>query len=297
MLDQFVFGQVERMSPEAPVPVVLFSKEIYTLGGAANVANNIASLGGDVSLVGTLGEDVARAHFFECLKVGGISGRGIITLKGKKTTQKTRVVAQGQHIVRIDKEEIEMTDKKTESKVISFLESEIKKWDIVVVSDYNKGFITERLVAKIIALAKKHKKRIIADVKPDNLLYFKGIFLLTPNQKEAFLMAGVKDVELAGKVIQENVGANVLLKQGVDGMTLFEDGNTYRLPAKAKEVFDVSGAGDTVLATMALALSSGANLKEAATIANHAAGISVGKVGTAVVLPEELKEDLYNDRQ
>ncbi len=292
MLDQFIFGNVERISPEAPVPVVLFSKELYILGGAANTANNITSLGGEVALVGVVGEDAAANHFFEQLKASGINGEGIVTVKNKSTTQKIRIVAQGQHIVRVDKEEVELISKEVESQVLATLEAQIKTWDMVVVSDYNKGFLTENLILNIIALAKKHGKRVVADIKPNHLPYFENVFLVVPNQKEAFLMSGVKEVAVAGKILQEKLHANVLLKQASEGMTLFEGDEVSSFATRAKEVFDVSGAGDTVLATLSLALCAGATLKEAAIIANHAAGISVAKVGTAVVLPEELKRDL-----
>lgn len=295
MLDRFVFGKSERISPEAPVPVVLFSKEICALGGAANTANNIASLGGDAFLIGVLGKDSASDHFSKQLKLSGIGDQGIVMLKERSTTEKIRVVAQGQHIVRIDREQTYSVSKETEKKIINAIESHIKKWDIIVVSDYSKGLITKSMVSHIIALAKKYKKRIIADIKPDHLSYFKDIFLLTPNQKEVFLMSGAKDVKKAGKIIQKKIHCNVLVTQGGEGMTLFENDAISSFPAKAKEVFDVSGAGDTVLAVMSLALCSGANLKEAAMIANHAAGICVAKVGTTTVLPEELKRDLLND--
>lgn len=295
MLDQFIFGHAERMSPEAPVPVVLFSKEIFTLGGAANVAHNITSLGGSATLVGVVGKDDAGSNFLSELKFRGMDIDGIISLEERKTTQKVRVVAQGQHIVRIDREQTDLIGRETENKVIAIIEAQIKTWDMVVVSDYNKGFVTKNIIAGIIKLAKKHKKRIVADVKPVNLRYFKNIFLLVPNQKEALEMSGTKDVKSAGKIIQKKIHSNVLLKQGADGMTLFEGGVCANFPAKAKEVFDVSGAGDTVLAAVSLGLCSGANLKQSAEIANHAAGISVAKVGTAVVLPGELKRDLLNN--
>ncbi len=295
MLDQFIFGQAERISPEAPVPIVLFSEEIYALGGAANTANNIASLGGEVFLVGALGQDYAGDQLFLKLKLNGINEKGVIILKEKNTTQKIRVVAQGQHIVRIDKEQAHLINKATEKKAIDIIESQIKKWDMVVISDYNKGFVTKDLVAKIIRLAKKYNKKIIADIKPNNARYFKDIFLLVPNQKEAFLISESFDVKTAGKIIQKKLNCNVLIKQGAQGMTLFEGGEVFSFPTLAKEVFDVSGAGDTVLAVMALAMSSGVNLKDSAIIANCAAGISVAKVGTAVVLPEELKKNLLNE--
>lgn len=295
MLDQFIFGQADRISPEAPVPIVLFSKEVYILGGAANTANNIASLGGEVFLVGVIGKDVAGENLLKQLNLSGINRQGVIVLEEKSTTQKIRVVAQGQHIVRIDKEQVGLINRSIEKKVIDIVDSQIKNWDMVVISDYNKGFVTKKLVADIIKLAKKYNKKIIADIKPANSQYFKNIFLLTPNQKEAFLISGAQDVKIAGKIIQKKMHCNVLVKQGSGGMTLFEKDNVSSFPTLAKEVFDVSGAGDTVLATMSLAICSGASLKQAVIIANHAAGISVAKVGTAIVLPEELIKDLEHE--
>ncbi len=292
MLDQFIFGDTERLSPEAPVPVVVFSKEIYTLGGAANTAHNIASLGGDVFLVGVIGKDTGGSQVLKQLK--NIGSKGVVVLKDRQTTHKTRIVSQGQHIVRLDKEQSSAISKEAEKKIISVISANIKNWDIVLISDYNKGVVTPNVIANILKLAKKNGKKVIADVKPANAQYFKNVFLLVPNQKEAFLISGSSDAKTAGKIIQKNLQCNVLVKQGADGMTLFENNKTTSFPAKAKEVFDVSGAGDTVLATLSLALCAGADLKEAAMIANHAAGISVGKVGTATVLPEELKEDLLS---
>lgn len=295
ILDQFIFGEVKRISPEAPIPVVLVDKEIYRLGGAANTANNIIASGGNVFLVGAIGKDIAGERFLSQLKVNDIDTKGIVILPNKMTTQKARIIAGTQQVVRVDREKTDYLNKEVEQKVINLISSYIKEWDALVITDYGKGFVTKSLVQEIINLCKKHGKFIIGDTKPKHASYFKNITLLTPNQKEAFEISGAKDVETAGKIIQEQLNCNVLITRGAAGMTLFENNKIINLPVKAKEVFDVVGAGDTVAAIISLTLASGANLKEAAIIANHAAGIVVAKQGTAIVSFEELIKDLKSD--
>lgn len=295
MLDQFVWGDASRISPEAPIPVVLVSKESFAPGGASNTANNIAALRGEVSMVGLVGKDEAAAKLIKLLKTNNIDTSGIVECSDRPTTQKVRIVAQGQQIVRIDREDNTLVDNRTEKKLIKFIDSKMKDWNAVVISDYAKGLITKSLVSGIISLAKKHKKIIIVSPKPQNALYFKNITLLILNEKEAAQIANLENSKKAGRSIQEQLKCNVLITQGPEGMILFKENKIKHFPAEAKEVFDVAGAGDTVVATFSLSLASGTNFEEAAIIANHAAGIAVGKIGTATVSPEELIDGLKNN--
>lgn len=292
ILDHFIWGDVERISPEAPVPVVLVTKESFILGGAANTANNIVALGGEVSLMGIVGSDVASDKLIAEFKKRKIDIDGLITDKKRPTIEKIRVVANGQQVVRVDKETADNINSHQENKEIDFISRHIKNWDGIVISDYNKGFITKNLAKKIIKLAKKYNKPVVGDTKPEHASYFKNITLLTPNNKEAAAIAGTNDITKAGKIIQRQLSCNVLIKRGPQGMTLFENNKVRNFLTKAKEIFDIVGAGDTVAAALILSLVSGADFSQAAIIANYAAGIVVGKIGTAVVFSEELKKDL-----
>ena len=295
MLDQFIWGDVERISPEAPIPVVFVKKETFVPGGAGNTANNIAALGGDVYVVGLVGSDLAAEQLIQEFKKREINIAGILKDKNRPTIQKIRVVARGQQVVRVDKEKSDCINSQQEREVLDFIASNIKNWDGLVISDYTKGFITKNLTQEIISLAREYDKFIIGDTKPKHISFFKNISLITPNYKEAKEITGKESLEEAGKAIQEQLNCNVLITQGSQGMTLFENNKIKQFPARAREVFDVSGAGDTVVGALALALASGANFEEAAIIANHAAGITVGKIGTTTVSPEELKDSLKNN--
>lgn len=294
MLDHFIWGDVERISPEAPVPVVLVAKESFVPGGAGNTAANISALGGEAFIVGLVGKDFAGKNLFEEFEKCGIKTEGIIEYSQKPTTQKIRVVARGQQVVRIDKEDVQYINSDIEKKLLEFVNSHIKEWDGLVISDYAKGLITKNLVETIINLAVKYEKPIIGDAKPKHALFFKNVTALSPNHKEALAMAKVSDIEEAGKIIQKQLNCSVLLTQGAEGVTLFEDDEIKHFSSLAKEVFDVSGAGDTVVAAACLSLAAGANLEEATIIANHAAGIAVSKLGTATVAIEELKQYFKN---
>ncbi len=296
MLDQFIWGKAERISPEAPVPVVLIAKETFMPGGAANTANNIAALGGRVSIVGTVGKDESGRQLFHELKIKGVNTDGILFLSNNPTIQKIRIIAQGQQIVRMDKENIDYIGKQAEQRIISFISSCFKEWDAVVISDYVKGLITKDLVGEIINLASKYQKPVIGNTKkPSHASYFQNVNLLIANSEEAEAISGREELKTSGKKIQEKLKCNVLITQGPKGMTLFERDDIRHFPTKAREVFNVSGAGDTVISALTLALISGANLKEAAIIANHAAGIVVGKLGTATISIKELKKSLENN--
>ncbi len=294
MLDHFIWGDVERISPEAPVPVVLVARESFVPGGAGNTAANIAALGGKAFIVGLVGKDFAGKTLLEEFKKHGVKTEGVIEHSQKPTIQKIRVIAQGQQIVRVDKEDAKYVDGDVGKKLLEFIALNIKEWDGLVVSDYAKGLINKNLAEAIINLAIKYKKPIIGDVKPKHAPFFKNATLLSPNHKEALEISGASDIKKAGKIIQKQLNCSVLLTQGAEGATLFENNKIKHFSAVTREVFDVSGAGDTVVAAAALALAAGANLEQAAVIANYAAGIAVGKLGTAVVLPGELKQYLEN---
>ncbi|MBD3164400.1 D-glycero-beta-D-manno-heptose-7-phosphate kinase [Candidatus Woesearchaeota archaeon] len=298
ILDKYIFGNVERISPEAPVPVIEVKKEMYVPGGAANAANNVSSLGGRAFLLGIVGEDTSKDILLEEARNKGISTEGIITDPRKPTIQKIRVVGQNQQLLRIDYEDKSYID--NEEKIIERIKNK-EKIGAILISDYAKGTITKKLMKDVLGLAKKKNIILIIDPKPRHKSFYKSCYLITPNKKEAEEMTNMaikteEDLEKAGTKLMEELDCNVLITTGERGMSLFEKKNApIHIPTLAKEVYDVSGAGDTVIATLSLALSSRASLKDAAVLANHAAGIKVGKLGTAPVSAEELKNSLDNN--
>jgi len=296
MLDKYIYGDVERISPEAPIPVVKISSQSFSPGGAGNVANNIASLEGLAFIVGIIGQDPSGESLLLAFKERNINTEGIIVDSRKKTIEKIRVIARGQHMIRIDSENDRYIDKKHEKKIFGYISAHLNKFECIVISDYAKGTLTGTLTKKLIDLSNKFKIPVVVDPKPQHAPFYKNAFILTPNQKEAEQISGVtKDISKMGRKIKKQLKCNVLITQGAQGMTLFEDNQIQHFPAKAKEVFDVTGAGDTVVASLALSLASGASLKIATTIANHAAGIVVGKVGTATTSIGELKRDILEN--
>jgi D-glycero-beta-D-manno-heptose-7-phosphate kinase len=294
MLDHFIWGNAERLSPEAPVPVVLAKKECFIPGGAGNVATNIVALGGKAFVLGLAGKDNAAEILIQEFKKNNIDTAGVIRIEGRLTTQKIRIIAGNQQVARVDRENCDYIDSQTEESIIKFVFSQIEKWDAIVISDYAKGLITENLSKKIIDLANKSKKSIICDAKPKHFRYFENITLLKPNYKEAVEMAGTDDVNKAGKFLQGQLKSDILITQGSQGMTLFRKDKITHFPTQAKEIFDVAGAGDTVVAGLALCLAGGATMEDASFISNLAAGIVVGKLGVATVSKEELINALKN---
>jgi D-glycero-beta-D-manno-heptose-7-phosphate kinase len=299
MLDKYIFGKVERISPEAPVPVVEVERERYVPGGAANAASNVATLTGNAILFGIVGNDAAKDILLDAAKERGISTEGIIIDGKKPTIQKIRIIGQNQQLVRIDYENKEYIDISANNKWLSILKS-FKHIDAILISDYAKGTITKHIMDEIKKYAKSSNIPMIVDPKPIHKSYYKDISLITPNKKEAEEMSNIQivtkeDVEKAGKKIMEELNCNVLITLGEKGMSLFEKNKEpFHIPTVAQEVYDVSGAGDTVIATLSLAISSGADFKEAAILANHAAGIKVGKLGTAPVTLAELEKNISN---
>ncbi len=293
MLDRYIYGSVTRISPEAPVPVVRIEKETSAPGGAANTANNIASLGAKAFLFGVVGNDAAKDILLKDLASRGIDTSGIVSEGSRPTIEKTRVIGNSHQLVRIDYEVTDGMPQYAETEIKEKIESAIAMCDVIVISDYAKGLITESLMRSIKRSADAHGKKIIVDPKPKNEAYYKGVYLITPNTKEAFEISGAVNSSRAGEMLMENMGCNVLLTEGPNGMRLFEPGKQeIHIPTKAVEVYDVAGAGDTVVAAMALCVACGMTLKDSAVIANHAAGIVIRKVGTATVTPEELKSTL-----
>lgn len=292
MLDHFIFGDSDRISPEAPVPVVVVEKELFLPGGAGNVASNIASLGGKVFLQSLVGGDQAGKTLLRVLERRHVNTAGIYVLPDHLTTQKVRVVVVGQQMLRMDREKPKFLSRALEKKVLDFVSKNIAEWKVLVISDYAKGCLTKFLAEKLIKLAKQHAKPVIVDTKPQHAGFYKDVYLFTPNQKEAHTITGADNVSKMGKALQRMLRSNVLITRGSQGMTLFEKSKVTNFPTHAQEVFDVVGAGDTVVATMALALAAGANLGQATMLANYAAAIVVRKLGTAVVSDKELIAEL-----
>lgn len=295
ILDEFLWGDVSRISPEAPVPVVWVKRESFMPGGASNVANNLKALGANTLIAGVIGDDERGAILKSELEQKGIDTRGIIADGSRPTTLKTRVVAHHQQVVRIDKENINALGDAVISRIINYTKSVIGSLDAVIIEDYGKGVITPRLLKEIVPLARKKQKIISVDPKEENLKYYKGISLITPNNHEASKAVGfeIKDtatLKRAGAVMLKKFKCKIaLITLGENGMAVFQGGKPMKqIPTVAQEVFDVSGAGDTVIACYTLALASGANPVQAAHISNCAAGIVVGKVGIAVVSGDEL---------
>jgi rfaE bifunctional protein kinase chain/domain len=304
ILDQFIWGKVSRISPEAPVPVVEVQKETVLLGGAANVVNNILSLGGRSLICGVIGDDESGRKLLGILQAKGISSDGIIVWRDHQTTIKTRVVAdRRQQVVRFDLENNEQLNQKLRERLLQYVRSHLGEVDSVILSDYGKGLLSEDLIRGINESAKGEGRMVVVDPKMDNFDYYKGITLITPNKSEAEIASGVKivdekSVKRAGEKLQDRFRSQaVLITRGEEGMTLFERGKkAVNIPTVAKEVYDVTGAGDTVVGVITLARAAGASFTEAAKIANYAAGIVVGKVGTATVTPEELKKVINVNR-
>lgn len=295
ILDEFIWGKVDRISPEAPVPVVWVDKESFMPGGASNVAHNISVLGGEVDLVGVIGDDDRGRILKAELKSRNVITDGIVTDKTRPTVLKSRVIAHKQQVVRIDREHASTVSQRVLSKVLKYIKGRISDVDILIIEDYGKGFITPELLKVVVPLAKKHKKIIAVDPKQDHFALYKGVSLITPNADETARATGIKlhnkkSIHEAGNKLLNKLNCNaVLLTLGEKGMALFKkEKRPVFIPTIAQDVYDVSGAGDTVIGTFCLALASGAKHVEAAHIANCAAGIVVGKVGIAVASQDEL---------
>ena len=308
MMDRSIFGKVSRISPEAPVPVIIAEAEDFNLGGAANVAHNIRSLGGAVSLCGIVGDDENGRKMYRRIAEKGIQTQGIFFEQGRQTTVKTRIIAHHPHyqqLVRVDRETTDHPRASTFRNLSKFLTEKMEDFDGVVFSDYGKGLLTRKLIQTIISRARQSRKLIMVDPKVKNFFFFKGATVITPNTNEASEASRIPvtdqvSVEKIGRSLLKRLKCNALvITQGEKGMTIFEPHQKpYPVPTVAKEVYDVTGAGDTVIGTMALALGTGlhVSVKDAASLANYAAGIVVGKVGTAIVSNQELLKVIREKR-
>jgi D-glycero-beta-D-manno-heptose-7-phosphate kinase len=301
ILDQYVWGQVSRISPEAPVPVVTVSTETLQLGGAANVSNNIRALGGRVDLCGVIGADEGGRQFLKVLESQGLGRDGILIDQDRPTTKKTRVVAHNQQLLRFDNERTEAISGVLEARLTRYIAACIRSASALVVSDYAKGVVTPRVMTDLTDLANRHGVPIIVDPKVAHIGRYKGVTVITPNHHEAVQAAGLQGEDEAaileaGRHLHQRLGCQaVLITRGERGMSLIEGaGRVTHIPTVARQVFDVTGAGDTVVATLALALAAGATMRQAAVLANHAAGIVVGMVGTSTVTAAQLDEVLLH---
>ena len=299
MLDHYIWGDVHRISPEAPVPIVNVSRESHTAGGAANVALNLASLGVAARVAGTLGEDAAGNKLLGLLGAAGVDTSLCLTAPPRPTIVKTRVIVRNQQLCRIDHEAAASLYSIEASPALL---SAIDASDAIIVSDYAKGVISQSTLNAILDHAKQHGKTIAIDPKPSSHLKFEGASLITPNRHEALELAGLAEPRIGDpypldqvcrQIQQRHSPKLLIITLGADGMAICRDGKVEQtLPTRARQVFDVSGAGDTVIATLTAALTSGLSAEDAAKLANLAAGVVVSRLGTATVTPEDL---LQND--
>jgi len=298
MLDGYYWGDVNRISPEAPVPVIEIDDEFFRFGGAANVAFNIQKLGGTPLPIGVIGDDNEGRIFKSLLDEAGLSQNGMIEDTQRPTTAKTRVIARNQHIVRIDKESKNNVDEKIENKILTLFEKFIDDADGVILQDYNKGVLTPNLIEQIIKTANKQNKIITVDPKFDNFLSYSNVTVFKPNKKETEDAFGIRiynedDLNKAGEKLLKKLNAKfVLLTLGEDGIALFEQSKpAKRIQTKARKVADVSGAGDTVISTLTMALAAGADIYQAAYMANYAGGLVCEEMG---IVPVEL-DNLFSE--
>jgi rfaE bifunctional protein kinase chain/domain len=296
MLDEFIWGDVTRISPEAPVPVVSIQRESTRLGGAANVLANIAALGADAKVIGVVGNDSAAEKLRAALRDQGceLTEESLIVDEQRPTTIKTRIIAHHQMVVRADREQRAQVNGSVEARIIETVKDALANADALVISDYDKGVVTPGILSEILPLAYK-RIPVLVDPKIRNFDSYRPATLVTPNHHEALRLTNSEEdtdegLQIAARNIRARLGCDaVLITRGDRGMMLFEgDRDPVCVETAAREVFDVTGAGDTVIATLATALAAGASMQEAAVLANHAAGIVVGKLGTATATAEEV---------
>ena len=303
MLDRYLWGTVSRISPEAPVPIVEVNREEHLLGGAANVANNIAALGGQPVLAGVVGKDSFAATLKTELTARGFSADGVFTDRKRPTTVKTRIIAHNQQVVRADREKTDEISKRLNNKLMDYLGKALNNISAVIISDYGKGVINKTLLERVISDCNKKNIFIAVDPKESHFFNYRYVSTITPNHHEAGFVAGKKITddatleEVGWQVLDRLEARSLLITLGEKGMALFENGisdrdrrTLTRIPALARKVYDVTGAGDTVISALTMAVASGATLKEAAFIANVAAGEVVAEVGTAQVNKDRLKK-------
>lgn len=300
-VDEYVLGSVRRISPEAPVPVLEVENEDTRLGLAGNVAQNVASLGGEALLVSVIGQDMGGMSLKNLLKSAFVDEGLLVVDFDRPTTKKTRIMAKHHHLVRVDYEHRQFLNQNVEGQLIDRAAQVMPSCDVVVIQDYAKGVVTRSLIERVTELAKRYGKRVLADPHRTNpASFYEGVSLIKPNFEEALALARIsyEDYRLHGKslaevaaIIQkETQSPDVVITEGREGMTLFSNGRANRVPTYARQVFDVTGAGDTVIASLALALGAGMSLEKACTLANYAAGFVVGKVGCVACSQSDLAE-------
>jgi D-beta-D-heptose 7-phosphate kinase/D-beta-D-heptose 1-phosphate adenosyltransferase len=304
MLDHFIWGNVTRISPEAPVPVVNVTSETHLLGGAANVYHNILTLGGRVKVCGVTGQDESGKNLLSIIQNQGGSTEGIVQLPGYPTIQKTRIIAHSQQVVRFDHEKSDSFSQSTIDALLLTVERELKQTDCLVLSDYAKGVINPLFMEGLHQLLQQYPIKVVVDPKVSHMFLFRNTTIITPNHLEASQAAGIElkgteDLIKAGQSLLDRLKCQaVLITRGDRGMSLFEPGGKINhIPTVAKEVYDVTGAGDTVVSVLALSLAAGASFTEAALLSNYAASIVVGTVGTATVKPEQLDQILQQSEE
>lgn len=301
MLDEYVWGNVARISPEAPVPVVAVTRDTRALGGAGNVAVNLSGLGAAVSLAGLVGADAYGREIVRMLKAHRIGVSRLVIDRNRPTTTKTRVIAHSQQVVRVDREKKDLPDGRARDALRKGVRSAVREVDGVVLSDYRKGALSRELVEDVVLAAKRSGAFVVVDPKRNDFSFYRGCTLITPNKSETEAalggreLAGDREILEGGKALLRRSGAQaILITRGEEGMSLVERGRRafFHIPARARQVFDVTGAGDTVIGTLAAGMGAGASLRDAALLANLAAGVVVGEIGTAPITREKLAHAL-----
>lgn len=305
-LDEYVMGDVRRISPEAPVPVLDVENEEYRLGLAANVAQNVVSLGGQAQLVSVIGADTGGELLKDLLRKNGVKVDSLVVDEQRPTTRKMRVMAKHHHLVRVDYEVRKYLNAGTLERLVAKVAELMPSVDGVILQDYAKGVVSEALVKKVVEVAHQHGKKVLADPHRSNpAAFYQGVDLIKPNNDESMAISGLNFDDLrevpdkvlrVGKAIQTQTGAKqVVITRGKEGMTLFSGETIEQVPTFARQVFDVTGAGDTVIAALTMALVSDFSLKDSCTLANFAAGVVVGKVGCVPCSTDELKEYILSE--
>jgi rfaE bifunctional protein kinase chain/domain len=304
MLDRYLWGHVSRISPEAPVPVVEIESETIGLGGAGNVVNNLRTLGARPIPFAAVGRDSAGEVLFDILKNVCTDVRGVLRVNTRVTSEKTRIIASDQHVVRADRETVMDLQSGEEEALIKALEETLPEVDAIIIQDYNKGIVTPKVIQGTLAAGQRRGIPITVDPKFNNFFSFKGVTLFKPNTKEAERALGISitsdsTVEQAGRLLFERLGCrHILITRGEQGMTLFHDSQRVEhIRTKARKVHDVSGAGDTVISTLVFAMTGGAGLEESAMLANYAAGVVCGEVGVVPIEREHLIAVIEQDSE
>ena len=299
MIDHYIWGGATRLSPEAPVPIVNVKTESSTLGGAGNVVQNLVALGANVTVAGIIGDDAAGKQLIEILESEGVETNAIIKDNTRPTTVKTRVLVGSHQLVRVDREVTDTVSQQVEDELVEKLSANIEATDIVILSDYNKGLFAPSLTQQLIKIANQHQKKVVIDPKGLNYEKYKGAYIIKPNRKELAEAAktekigNITELEDAAKTIFLQTGAEYLIVTlSEEGMAIVTEDSSKLIPVKATEVFDVTGAGDTVIATIAYFIALGVPVEEACELANHAAAIVIRHVGSAVTTIDEIIKDM-----